>query len=141
MAQNTGKPSEKIWEDSFARQGKRAFTHRFVDAAEIKGKTGKVAVGASPQPSDFLLVNNGLTFFCEVKSTQNETSFPFSMLRTTQSAMAKMILAAGGGYRIYIHSLALDQWFCIPYQVVLDVKAAGASSIKWPILAPYQWTP
>lgn len=141
MRKNTGKTSERIWEDSFTRKGKQAFTHRFVDSAEIKGKTGKVAVGASAQPADFILVHAGKTSFCEVKSTLNETSFPFSMLRTTQSAMATMIQSAGGDYLIYIHALAIDQWFCIPYSTITAVKEVGASSIKWPLLAPFKWNP
>lgn len=141
MAKNTGKPSETVWKDAHTRLGKRAFFHRFVDASEIVGKTGKVAISASSQPSDYLLVLDGLTSFCEVKSTQNTTSFPFSILRKNQSADAKMILAAGGSYWIYAHALELNRWFRFPYSLVDQVKAAGKSSIPWVDLNPFEWNP
>ncbi|MES0183299.1 hypothetical protein NKK48_01120 [Mesorhizobium sp. C386A] len=51
--------------------------------------------------------------FAEVKSTQDETAFPFSLLRKIPSAMAIMILAAGGEYLVYIHRITTDEWFCI----------------------------
>lgn len=140
MAKNTGKPSEKKWLDAHAKLGKRAWTHRFVDASEIVGKTGKVAIAASPQPSDFMLVLDGETSFSEVKSTQNKTSFPFSILQKTQSTQAKMILAAGGSYWIYVHSLVLKKWFKLPYSLVTETKAAGKSSLKWSELTEYEWT-
>lgn len=139
MAKNTGKPSERLWLDAWALKGKAAWTHRFVDAAEIRGKTGKVAVGASSQPSDFLLVYNGETVFCEVKSTQNVASFPFSLLNTNQSAEARMILAAGGSYKVFVHAMITNRWYCVPYDLITLTRAAGRSSIKWADLDACEW--
>lgn len=140
MTKNTGKLSEQKWLEAHNKLGKRAWVHRFVDASEIVGKTGRVAVAASPQPSDFMLVLDGETSFSEVKSTQNKTSFPLSILRKTQSTQAKMILAAGGSYWIYIHALILKKWFKIPYTLVTQIKAEGKASIKWQDLSQYEWT-
>lgn len=140
MSKNTGKPSEKAFTDALKRLGKRAYHHRFVDASEIKGKTGKIAVAASPQPSDYLVVIDGDTHFAEVKSTQSVASFPFSLLNTNQTAAARMILAAGGGYWVYAHSLILNKWFRFPYSLVTQTKEGGKASIKWSDLSSYEWT-
>lgn len=139
--QNTGKLSEQIWEDHHTRLGKRAYFTRLVDASEIKGRTGKVATSARSQPSDYIRTMDGITSHCEVKSTGNKTSFPFSLLRPTQTGPAKQILAAGGEYWVYVHALALNQWFQVPYDVILATKDAGKGSIKWTDLETFKWNP
>lgn len=139
MTKNTGKPSEKAFEAAYKKLGKMAYVHRFVDASEIKGKTGVVAVSASAQPSDYMLVEDGKTSFAEVKSTVNETSFPFSLLKKNQNAAALMIMAAGGEYLVFVHAVALDRWFKFNYQLVLDTKATDKASIKWTDLLPHEW--
>lgn len=136
MAQNTGKTSEKIWEDYHRRLGKRAFFFRFVDASEIRGRTGKVATSARSQPSDYILTIDGRTEYAEVKSTGSATSFSFSMIRPSQNAAAKQIITAGGEYVIYIHALKRNQWFRVPYNVI---QAADGKSLKWEQLQPLEW--
>jgi penicillin-binding protein-related factor A (putative recombinase) len=139
-AKNTGKPSEQDFETHWQRLGKAAFCFRFADAAEVTGLAGKI-VGLRAQPSDFIVVHEGVTSFCEVKSTGSETSFPFSMLKTTQGAFAKFTVTAKGSYLVYIHSLHLGRWFKIPYELVLTTREAGKASIPWKDLEPYSWTP
>jgi penicillin-binding protein-related factor A (putative recombinase) len=131
MAKNTGKPSEKMFEEHLNSFGKRCYWYRFVDAAEVKGRTG--AIGSiRPAPSDYLVVLDGETEFSEVKSTQNTTSFPFSILRRTQSATAGMAIAAGGEYWIYLHDLTRNQWYRIPYTFIEAWRTAtGRSSAPW----------
>ena len=90
MPKNTGTKSQDEWLDVHRRLGKKAHVHRLVDAAEIRGKTGRVAVAASAQPSDYIRTFEGVTAYCEVKSTQSVASFPFSMLEEGQNAHAKM---------------------------------------------------
>lgn len=137
MKRNTGKSSEKLWVDMHSRLGKRAYCVRFVDAAEIKAKTGKVAQSASAQPADYLRVLDGEMALCEVKSTANPLSFPFNLLKPTQHAAAKQTLAAGGQYYVFVHSLVTDQWYCIPYSVI---NATAKSSLKWTELTSYLWS-
>ena len=121
------------------RLGKRAFFTRLVDAAEIKGKTGKIAKSASSQPSDYILTLDGLTSYAEVKSTGHKTSFAFSLLRPDQVGAAKQVTAAGGSYLIFVHSLVLDRWFCIPWSVIQLAKDEGRGSLAWDELAPLEW--
>lgn len=138
MAKNTGKSSEQKWEDHFTKLGKAAFFYRVVDAAEVRGRTGKIGF-IRPAPSDYVLVHGGRMSFAEVKSTQSSTSFPFSLLRTTQSAIAVQVLAAGGNYDIYAHNLLTDEWFKFPYQLVMDTKETGKASIPWSQLQDYKY--
>ena len=141
MAKNTGKPSEKIFESSLDRLGKRAVYFRLVDASEIKGRTGVISSSVRSQPSDYIVVVDGKTSFAEVKSTQNPTSFPFSLLKRTQSAAAEMITAAGGDYHIYVHNLNSNRWYRFPYSVIEATRAAGKQSIPWSNLETHVWTP
>lgn len=138
MAKNTGKPSEQLFESAHDSLGKRAYYCRLVDAAEVKGRTGRMG-HVRPQPSDYVLVVDGVTSFAEVKSTQEKTSFPFSLLRTKQSAAAKMILGAGGSYFVYLHDLTRDRWFKVPYALIQIVKDHGKSSIPWDDLKEFKW--
>ncbi|RWN60247.1 hypothetical protein [Mesorhizobium sp.] len=134
MAKNTGKPSEQEFERIWNKLGKRAWAWRVVDAAEVRGRTGKIGFTRSA-PSDYIVAYNGV-HFAEVKSTQDDTAFRFSLLRKIPSAMAVMILAAGGDYLVYIHRITTDEWFCIPYQLIRD---NSARSLTWKELERHKW--
>lgn len=138
MAKNNGKSSEQKWEDHFNALGKVAYFYRVVDAAEVRGRTGKIGF-VRPAPSDYVLVHEGRMSFAEVKSTQNKTSFPFSILRTTQSAVATMVIAAGGIYEVYVHNLIDDCWYRVPYQLIQSVKDSNKSSIPWSQLQDFKY--
>lgn len=131
MKKNTGKPSEQAFEAYLNSLGKRCYWYRFVDAAEIVGRTGRIAGSIRPAPSDYLVVRDGVTEFAEVKSTSG-SSFSFSLLRRTQSAAARMAIAAGGVYFIYLHDLTRNQWYRIPYTFIDAWRiATGRSSAPW----------
>lgn len=139
MSKNTGKPSEEDFEDRWARLGKAAHVHRFVDAAEVRGRTGKTGF-TRKAPADYLLTHNGRTTYAEVKSTQDDKAFRFSLLRAGQSAAAAMVIAAGGTYEVFVHRLLTNEWFRFPYSLVAETKAAGKASIPWSALQPYRWS-
>lgn len=140
MAKNTGKLSEKIFELYHDRLGKRAYYYRIADAAEHYGRTGKIS-HVRPTPSDYILTVDGSTFYAEVKSTQNPTSFPFALLKKGQSAAGLQVVGAGGDYVIFVHNLTTDTWYRIPYQVLRAVKDIGKSSIPWSELENLKWNP
>ncbi len=139
MAKNTGKPSEQAFEAALNRLGKRAYYCRLVDAAEIYGRVGKTG-NVRPQPSDYIITVDGLTSYAEVKSTNDETAFRFSLLRTKQTAAARQILSAGGEYNVFVHHIPTDRWYRIPYTTINMVKEAGKASINWHDLQDFQWT-
>lgn len=136
MSKNTGKSSENLFQGHFDKLGKRATYDRLLDAADVRGATGRIGYTPS-QPSDYILTIDGITSYAEVKSTSHKTCFPFDLLRKTQSARAAIILAAGGVYDIYLHRIPTGDWYVIPYQVVQAVKDRGRSSIPWVDLIPF----
>ncbi len=139
MAKNNGKPSEDIFEQHWNRLGKLAYCYRVADAAEVRGRTGRIGLTRAT-PSDYI-VTHGTTFYAEVKSTLNKTSFPFSLLKKGQSAAAPQVNSAGGEYYVFVHNLTTNQWFRIPYQVIRAVKELGKESIPWSELEAFQWNP
>lgn len=90
-----------------------------------------------PQPADYLVTLDGDTYYAEVKSTENKTSFPFSLIRPNQWAAAAQQRAAGGLYFFYVKNLNTGDWHRVPGDVFLDHKAAR--SMKWSELKPYRW--
>jgi penicillin-binding protein-related factor A (putative recombinase) len=140
MAKNTGKPSETFFENVWQVLGKRAFCYRIADAAETYGRVGKIGMTRAT-PSDYIVTFGGETFYAEVKSTQEKTSFPFALLKKGQQAAAPQVLAAGGGYLVFVHSLTNNTWYRIPYAVIQAVKDAGRSSITWSELETLKWKP
>lgn len=133
---NTGKSYEKDFELRIKALGKRAYLHRFDDAAAIRGKTG-VAGYAKKQPSDYLLVLDGTTHFTEVKSCESATSFSFSQLEEGQHAAAKQITAARGSYMVIVFSIVLNEWFEISYREILNISITK-KSIKWTEMRPFR---
>jgi penicillin-binding protein-related factor A (putative recombinase) len=135
----TGVAAEEEFEGFFLPFGKQAKVYRFEDAKALYGKN-KRKVANDAKPSDYIVTFKGITFFAEVKSSENPTSFPFGMLQPGQSAIGAAVTIAGGEYWIFAKSDVLDQWFRIPYRVVMDTRAAGKKSIKWDELGPYRWS-
>ena len=133
---NTGKKSEKIFDDVWKRFGKQAKCIKFMDSAEASGRAGKI-VGLRSQPADRIVVFKGHTFFAEVKSTWDEARFNFSLLRKTQSEAAAAVEAAGGDYYVFIHSLAHGPWYQVPYRVI---RNHTRRSFTWDELEPYKWS-
>jgi penicillin-binding protein-related factor A (putative recombinase) len=138
MAKNTGKPSETFFENVWIRLGKRAFSYRIADAAEVRGRTGNIGTTRAT-PSDYVVTFDGVTFYAEVKSTQEKISFPFSLLKKGQKAAAPQVVAAGGGYFVFVHSLTTDTWYRVPFEVIAAVKAIGRSSIPWSEMETLKW--
>lgn len=137
MPKNTGTPSQSAFEAVWKRLGSRAFCYRIADAAEVKGRTGKIGK-TRPTPSDFIVTFNGVTEYAEVKSTHNPTSFPFSNLEVGQKSAAVQILAAGGEYNVYVHRLPESIWYKIPYLLIRDSEK---KSLAWTQLETNIWNP
>jgi hypothetical protein len=124
--------AEDEFDTFWAALGKQAYVFKFPDAAEIFGRV-KVIGKSRAMPSDRIVTYNGETFFAEVKSTVDDR-FKRSLLRKTQSAMAKQIIAAGGKYLVYVKSLGLNRWFVMPYDF-----AWARPSYLWHELEQFRW--
>jgi len=132
------KRAEKDFEGFMKARGKKAYVHRLTDTAAAKATGGKKAFVVN-QPSDYLGVLDGNTFFGEVKSSTNKVSFPYSNIKTTQMAHARRIIMAGGSYLFFIKSYALDKWYIVPAQAVINNKTSKSS--KWTDLTQFEWDP
>lgn len=140
MATNTPlwKQAEKDFESFIKALGKKAYVHRLTDTAAAKATGGKKAFVVA-QPSDYVGVMQDLTFFGEVKSSIDKVSFPYSNIKKNQLAQARRIIMAGGSYLFFIKSYALDKWYIVPAQVVINNQTTKSS--KWTDLAAYEWNP
>lgn len=138
---NTGKSYEAEFEEYWEKKGKAVFLHRVTDAAEVRGRSepgARFAARVKKQPSDYILTEDGLTRYAEVKSSSGLTSFAFSQFEDGQrSAMLKQTVA-GGMYEVFIYSIAKMKWYRVPAGVILSQWKIKAS-IKWTDLEEYVW--
>lgn len=132
MAGNTGKNSEKLFEENLV-----GLVFRLRDKADLVGLNKGKNVAAFGNPSDYFIVTKTGGYLAEVKSSLNKTSFSLSGFTPAQKAAITRCHKAGFGdrYLIYIHSLHLDQWFLITatdyYNAIILEKR---KSIKWNLL-------
>ena len=131
------KIAEKQFEAHWAQYGKRAWVHRFSDTAEAIGINGAGTIAAA-QPSDYLVVHDGLTFLAEVKHSADKTSFSHKGIRPMQFACARKSVPAGGQFLFFIKSKALNKWFCVPASVIINNRET--KSTKWSDILQYEWT-
>lgn len=136
MSKEAWELAEDDFDDHWRRMGKRAFLFEFKDARHLRGMNKRpTAVGK--QPSDRLVTYQGVTFFAEVKYTDDPSRFDFGLIKPGQHGTGIMVSAAGGEYRVYVKSGALNQWFMIPYPVIRDWHK---KSMTWQDLQPYKVT-
>jgi len=145
---NTGKPSEKIFEDAF--KAKQAMVYRFEDYADVNFKKSlrgvKVRAGGNPQkdrlavqekPSDFLVTFSKITFYAEIKSVKNRTNFAFSTLQASQWKAATKTTINGGMYLVCIHLMEIDEWYMVPFRKILE-QDKKKRSMNHQELKPYR---
>lgn len=135
---NTGKSAEQIFDDHWARFGKIASVVKFEDQAALVGLNRGKIVKSSGKPCDRILTFGGRTVFVEIKSSNNPTSFPFSMIRKGQIGAAIEHTAAGGEYHFFIKSYTTGKWYRVPWPVIAEVRARGRGSIPWSHLTEFE---
>lgn len=137
--------SKSLWEiaqEDFvaAFPNKNQFVFQFHDARAAMGAAQSRRVFTTSHPSDFLVTDQGQTFYAEVKSSENEVSFPFSNIEKGQWIAATRLVAASGYYYFFLKSEHLKQWFKVPASVILEQYHGGIKSIKWSLLTAYKWS-
>lgn len=130
----TWKDAESEFESFFEVYGKRAYVERLKDTAHVRGASGKLAAFKDAQPADYIVTVEGAMFYAEVKSTQHEPSFPFSMIKPVQWAAARRTVSAGGIYRFYIRRESTKRWYSVPANVLIHHTA---KSIRWQEIEGY----
>ena len=127
---NDGKDSESIFESAMRRAGRAVF--RLRDKRDLHGLNRR-AVAAFGQPSDYIVVGPSGASLCEVKSSNEKSSFPFSCFTKAQrSAMAQCHgCHVGHNYHVYIHNLNDNQWYFTNAEHVVETLKSGSKSMKW----------
>lgn len=120
--------------------GKAQWAYAFEDTREAMGLTGNTRkVFTKGRPSDYLVVDNGLTFFAEVKSSQDAVSFNLNNVEIAQWTSAIRSVAAGGHYFFFVKSEVHGTWFKVPASVFVEQRKTK-KSLKWVELTPYIYT-
>lgn len=133
---NDGKKAERFFEEYWEARPS-ADIERFYDAQALRGLNGGRPVGDFPKPSDYLVCDEGLLQYAEVKSTEKMNRFPFSCIRPAQRAKALTMAKCGGPYFFYIYSFGLGKWFIMSARVFADAVAADRKSITFEELRPW----
>lgn len=129
--------AEDEFEDYWKQFGKSATVFRFQDSYDAMAATRSKTVRAKAQPSDFLVTHDGHTFFAEVKSSTNASSFSLSNIRDNQWRQAMLTTAAKGLYLFYIRNETNGVWYKIPASFFLSLEKDGIKSVKWELLTEY----
>jgi penicillin-binding protein-related factor A (putative recombinase) len=132
------KIAEKNFEAHFEQYGKEAAVFRLTDTATAKATAGRHAFIVA-QPSDYMVIVKGDTFFAEVKSTSDDRAFHFGNIQKKQIASSRRIVKAGGSYLFFIKALSLDQWYCVPAQVIHNTIANNTKHLKCAQLEEYKF--
>ena len=131
MAKNDGKDAEQAWLK--AKQRKGALVERIRDAKDLRGLNNGANLTDFKKPSDFLLAENNVLTFAEVKSVQSGTSFAFSNIKQKQKTTALSLAAKGMGflYVFYIFSYGRGQWFTMDGSKFAQINSEGRASAKF----------
>lgn len=99
---------------------KDVYCHRFLDTRDatrvvnqrkdLFGK--KVMVKVPKQPADFIVIDNGVTYFADVKTTTSTKGISSSLFRQQRASKLK-ITNAGGRYFFYVKRLETGQWYML----------------------------
>lgn len=137
-------PKWKSVQDAFASfwEGRKtAYCFQFHDAREAMGAAGSRRVFTTAHPSDFLVTDKGEMYYAEVKSSENETSFPFSNIKKSQWNAAIRQTAAGGKYFFFLYANKRESWYKLDARFLLDIYHSGRKSVGWAELTDFLWTP
>lgn len=115
-----GKYAEKFILNYLANRDKNTYVARFVDTYDAnKGRWGdstQKKVIVEERPCDAMLIYDGITYFCEVKSTESKIGVSPSLFKKKGQKAARLrITNAGGSYLYLIYSYALEQWYWVTY--------------------------
>lgn len=132
----TYKLAEKAVLEYF-NSSKDCYAARFTDTHDINSQLRRFRIIGSPMvyahrnPSDFIVVERGETYFAEAKSTENIKGVSSSLF-DEQKGERTRILRAGGKYFYFVYSFVRARWYKIPGAVI-----AEKATRTWEELAPY----
>lgn len=125
----------RVWK--YFRDGsKRKTIHRFNDTKDASlenfRKSERNLTVMKSTPSDFIITENSVMYFAEVKTTISTVGVTSSLFKQ-QAKERTLILSAGGKYFYFIYSVATAQWFKVPGQYISENP-----NRKWSELSQYK---
>lgn len=115
-------------------ESRKFWVHRFRDSKDVNGlnkRKGLGRVNMFPCPSDFLIGGPRGLVLAEVKSTHNETSFPYGDIRPAQRAAASYAASIGFPYFFFIKNMNTGDWFVLSAKEFIEDVQAGKKSRKF----------
>ena len=102
----------EVAEDEFYKafnQGKDRYCHRFLDTRDATRVVNrredlfgrKVVLAIPPQPSDFIVIWHGNTYFVDVKATSSEKGISSSLFKQQKA-------------QIFVNRITTCEWYMIP---------------------------
>lgn len=113
-----GKIAEDFIIKWLSKKSKYIYVARFsdtYDANKDRWGTGQKKVVLPRKPCDIMLIMNGITYFCEIKTSTSKKGLTGSLFSTQASERYK-IAVAGGNYAYLIYSTERREWYFINYQ-------------------------
>ena len=111
-----GKIAEEFIIDWLSNRDKRTYVARFADTYDAnvgRWGTNQKKVVLPRKPSDIMLIMNGVTYFCEIKTSTNPKKISAGLF-STQRAERTRIEKAGGNYAYLIYSTVKEGWYFVP---------------------------
>lgn len=125
--------AEKIVYDYFG-SSKDSYITRLSDTHDINAQLRrfgeKPIVLGKKRESDFIIVQNGLTYFAEVKCTSNIRGVTKSLFES-QEGKRNRILRVGGNYQYFIYSTVREQWYIVPGSVFYENPNRSWEDLKY----------
>lgn len=126
---------QRVWK--YFRDGsKRKTIQRFNDTKDASlenfRKSDRTLTVMKSTPSDFIITENGITYFAEVKSTISNVGVTSSLFKQ-QAKERTLILSAGGKYYYFIYAVHSSSWYKVPGQFISENP-----NRKWSQLTQYK---
>lgn len=134
MSRNNGKESEKYY---------------LAQLKSIMDSTPKFIVGRFPdthdarnflpaQPSDYYITFSGTPWLVEVKSSIDPKRFPLKNISSKQIGFAMRYLKSGWKSMFVITRVTTNEWFYLPFEVVINQFMSKHASFTWEELVQYK---
>lgn len=118
-----GKIAEEFIINWLSNRDKKTYVARFSDTYDAnKGRWGNPTqkkVILPRKPCDIMLIMNGETYFCEIKTSTSKRGLTPSLFKQQVSERTR-IVKAGGKYIYLIYSADRKKWYFIPYPDLID---------------------
>lgn len=102
---------------------KDSYITRLTDTHDINAQLRRFGerpiVLGKKRESDFIVIEDGVTYFAEVKCTTNVRGVTKSLF-SSQEGKRNRILRASGLYHYFIYSTVREQWYMVPAVVIAE---------------------